>query len=91
MRQILNSAYSLKLKNIILPLTQGLTLFPNDHIHNVVSTLPNVMKIDVENDIVFSTLFNIVQTNVETDSIGSTLFNIVNFNVDMRNVVSALI
>ena len=91
MRQILNSVYSLKLKNIILSLTQGLIVFPNDHIRNVVSTLPNVMKIDVENDIVFSTLFNVVQTNVEANSIGSTLFNIVNFNVDMRNVVSALI
>ena len=39
--------------------------FWNGHIRNVVSTLPNVVKIDVENDNVVSTLSNIVQFNVE--------------------------
>ena len=39
--------------------------FPNGHIRNVVSTLPNVVKIDCENDNVVLTLLNAVQFNVE--------------------------
>ena len=54
--KFLSSAYSLKLKNIILFLNRGLSFFSNSHICNVVSTLPNVVKIDVENDNVVSTL-----------------------------------
>ena len=61
-----------------------LIFFSNGHIRNVVSTLPNVVKIDVENDNVVSTLSNIVQFNVEKH-------NVVNYNVDVRNVVSTLI
>ena len=56
----------------------------NSHIRNVASTLPNVVKIDVENDNVVSTLPNVVQFKVEID-------NVVNFNVDVHNVVSTLI
>ena len=54
--KFLSSAYSLKLKNIILFLNRGLSFFSNSHICNVVSTLPNVVKIDVENGNVVSTL-----------------------------------
>ena len=64
--------------------------FSNDHIHNVVSTLLNVVKIYVENDNVVSTS-DVVQINVEIDNVGLTLFNVVNFNVDVHNVVSTLI
>ena len=64
--------------------------FPNGHIRNVVSTLPNVAKIDVENDIVW-TLSNVVQFNVKIYNIVLTLLNVVNFNVDVQNVVSTLI
>ena len=39
--------------------------FSNGQIHDVVSTLPNVVKIDVQNDNVVSTLSNVVQFNVE--------------------------
>ena len=39
--------------------------FLNSHIRNVVLTLPNVVKIDVENDKVVSTLPNVCQFNVE--------------------------
>ena len=59
--KILSPPHSLKLKNITLFLNQGLIFFPNGHIHNVVSTLPNVVKIDVKDDILFRcclTLFN---------------------------------
>ena len=91
MKKILSPAYSLKLKNIILFLNRGLIFFSNGHIRNVVSTLPNVVKIDVENDNVVSTLSNIVQFNVEKHNVVSTLFNVVNFNVDVHNVVSTLI
>ena len=49
--------------------------FTNGHIHNVVSTLPNILKIYVENDVV-STMSDVVQINVD-----STLLNVLNFNV----------
>ena len=60
--------------------------FSNNHIRNVVSTLPNVVKIDVENDNVVSTLPNVVQFNVVL-----TFLNVFNFNVDVHNVLSTLI
>ena len=60
--------------------------FSNGHIRKVVSTLPNVVKIDVENDNVVSTLPNVVQFNVV-----STFLNVFNFNVDVHNVLSTLI
>ena len=66
------------------------SFFPNRHIQNVVSTFPNVVKIDVENDNVVSTLPNVVQIEVETDNVEPTLFNVVNSNVDVHNVVSRL-
>ena len=48
-------------------------LSANGHIHKVVSTLINVVKLDVENN-------NVVHINVEIDNVDSTLFNNVNFN-----------
>ena len=68
-----------------------LNFFSNGHIRNVVSTLPNVVKIDVENDNVVSTLSNVVQFNVEIHNVVSTLLKVVNFNVDVHKVVSTLI
>ena len=68
-----------------------LNLFWNGHIPNVVSTLPNVVKIDIENNHVVSTLPNVVQFNVEIHNVLSTFLNNVNFNVDVHNVVSMLI
>ena len=64
--------------------------FSNGHIRNVVSTLPNAVKIDVENDNVVSKLSDVVQINVEIDNVDSTLLNFVNFNADVHNVVSTL-
>ena len=90
-RKMLSPTYFLKFKNIILFLNRGLYFFSNGHIRNVVSTLPNVVKIDVENDNVVSTLSNVVQFNVEIHKVVSTLSNVVNFNVDVHNVVSTLI
>ena len=81
----------MKFKNIISFLNRGLDFFSNGHIRNVVSTLPNVVKIDVENDNVVSTLPNVVQFNVEKHNVVSTLFYVVDFNVDIHNVVSILI
>ena len=89
-KKILSLAYSLKLKKIILLLNWRL-IFLNGHIHNVVSTLPNVVKIDVENDNVVSTLSNVIQFNVEKHKVVSTIFNVVNFNVDVHNAGSPLI
>ena len=66
-------------------------LFENSHIHNVASTLINVMKLYVENNSIVSTLSNVANINVERDKVDLTLFNIVNFNVDIRKVISTLI
>ena len=49
-------------------------------------TLPNVVKVDIENDNVVLTL-----PNVEKDNVDLTLFNVVNVNVDVPNIVSTLI
>ena len=64
MKKILSTACSLKLKNIIFESKLNFFLKKNGYIRNVVSTLPNVVKIDVENDNVVSTLSNVVQFNV---------------------------
>ena len=61
MKKILSPAYSFKLKNVILYLNRGSIFFSNGHICNLVSTLPNVVKIDVEMDNAVSTLSNVVQ------------------------------
>ena len=61
------------------------------HIRKVASTLPDVVKIDVENDNVYSTLSNVVQFNVQKHNVVSTLFNVANIKVDVHNVVSTLI
>ena len=58
----------------------------NSHIYNVVLTLVNVAKLDVENNTIVLTLSNLVNINIETDNADSTLFN-----VDIHNVVSMLI
>ena len=68
-----------------------LHFFSNGHIGNVVSTFPNVVKIDVENDNAVLTLSNVVHFNVEKRNVVSTLLNVVNFNVEVHNVVSMFI
>ena len=79
------------LESIILLFTQGLIFFSNGLIRNVVSTLPNVVKINVENDNDVSTLSNVVKINIEIDNVDWTLLNVVNFSVDVHNVVSTLV
>ena len=76
MKEILSSVYSFKLKNIISFLNQGLIFifFSNGHIHNVVkiyvengvvSTLPNVVQINVvQFDVVQRCNFNVDVHNV---------------------------
>ena len=88
---MLSPTYSLKFKNIILFLNRCLYFFSSDHIHNVVSMLPNVVKIDVKNDNVVLTLSNVIQFNVEKHNVVSMLFYAVNFNVDIRYVVSTFV
>ena len=68
-----------------------LNFFSNGHIRKVVSTLPNVVKIDVENHNGVSTLSDVVQFNVEIHNVVSTLLNVINFKADVHNVVSRLI
>ena len=58
----------------ILFLNGGLYIFfSNGHIHNVVSTLPNVVQFNVEKHNVVSTLFCVVNFNVDIRNIISTL------------------
>ena len=57
------------------------------HIHNVVSTLINVVKLDVEFKNIVSTLPNAANINVELD-VDLTFFNVLNFNIDIHNVVT---
>ena len=47
--------------------------FPNSHIYNVVSTLINVVKLQVENNNGSSKLFNVVNFNVDIHNVVSTL------------------
>ena len=60
-----------------------LNFFSNGHIRSVVSTLPYVVKIGVENGNVVSTLSNVVQFKVEIHNVVSTLLDVVIFNVDL--------
>ena len=53
---------------------------------NVVLTLSNVMKLDVENNSIVSTFPNVVSINAEIDNVDLTLFSVVNSNVDIQNV-----
>ena len=88
---ILND-FHLKLKNIfLLLLVVYFYCFAKTQFHNVVSSLPNVVKPDVENNNVVSTFSDVVYINAETHNVDSTLFTIVNFNVEVHNVVSTLI
>ena len=91
LKKILRPAYSLNFKSIILLLNRGLIFFWNGHIRNVISTLLNVAKIDVENDNVVSAFSNVVQFNVKIHNSVPTLLNVVNISVGVRNVVSTLI
>ena len=85
-KKMLSPAYSLKLTNIILFFNRGLFSFKKWSYQNVISTLSNVVKIDVENSNFVSKLSNVVQFYVEKRNVVSTLFNAVNFNVDVHNV-----
>ena len=58
-------------------LKRNFVLFGNGHFHNVVSTLTNIVKLDVEKDNVVSTLSNVVHINVEIRNVDSTLFDVV--------------
>ena len=66
-------------------------LFQNGHIHNVLSTLINVMKLDIENDNIVSTLSNVININVEINNVDLTLFHVVHINVNIHKVGSTLI
>ena len=61
------------------------------YIKKVVSTLINVVKLDIENKNIVSTLSYVVNTNNEIDNVNLTLFNVVNLNDNMQNFVSTLI
>ena len=93
MKKILNPAYSLKLKNIILFLTRGLVFIflkcscSYSYCFNVAQRCENLRG-------KWQRCFDVVQrcSNQRWNRhVDSTLFNVVNFNVDVHNVVSTLI
>ena len=47
--------------------------FTNDHIYNVVSTLSNIVQLDVENEKVASTFSNVLSSNIDVNNVVSTL------------------
>ena len=65
--------YILWSSKIIVFESRLIFFFSNGHIRNVLSTLPNVVKINVENDNVVSTLSNVVKSNVKKHNVVSTL------------------
>ena len=87
MKKSLSPMYSLKLKNIILFLTQTLIfiLFKWSY-SKPCFNVSQLVKIYVENGKVISTLSNFVQINVEIDN-----FDLMLFKVDVQNVVSTFI
>ena len=78
------------LNDFYLKLKYAICFFVNDHVHNVISTLLNVVKLDVENENVVLTLPNVAHKSV-IDKADSKLLNAVNSTVDIHNVVSTLI
>ena len=76
--------------NLKIIFFRSFQLFEN-HFRKVASKLINVMKLEVENNIIVFTLSNLVNINAEIDNVDWTLFNVVNFNVDIHNVVSTMI
>ena len=58
---------------------------------SLLSTFPNVVKLDVKNYNVVSTLPNVIHNNVERDNLDSALLDVINSNFDIHNVVSTLI
>ena len=91
MKKNVESNIFFKVQKYYFVFESRLIFFSNGHIRNVVSTLPNVVKIDVENDNVVSTLSNVVQFNFEIHKVVSTLLNVVNFSINVHNVASTLI
>ena len=95
MKQILSLSYQIsmifiwKLKIYIL-FELRFIFFLNGHIHKIVSTFPNAVKIDLENSNVVSILSIAVQIDFQIDNVDSTLSNFVNFNVDVHNVAPKL-
>ena len=65
--------------------------FGNKHFHDVVSTLINILKLDVDKDNVFSTLPKVVCISVEIHNVDSTLYVLVNPNVEIHHVVSTMV
>ena len=55
--------------------------FEKVHIHNVVLTLIDVVKLDVENNSIVSTLSNVVNINVEIDNVDLTLISTLTYTM----------
>ena len=60
-------------------------LFRNGHFHSVISTLTDVVKLDVEKDNVVSTWPNFRRINVEIHNVDSMLSNVANPSTEMHN------
>ena len=72
---------------MLLLLLLLLLFFGNGKFHNIISTLTNIVKFDVEKYNVVSRLSNVFCINVEMRNVDSMLFDVVNSNVRIHNVV----
>ena len=85
--KILSPSYSLKLKNIILLLNQGLIFFQIVIFATLCRRCPILWKSTLK----MTTLFRRCLTLFNSTLNYTTLLNVVNFNVDLHNVASTLI
>ena len=82
------SSISFEVQKYYFVLNRGfIFFFSNGYIRNVVSTLSNFVKIDVESDTWFRRCLTLLNSTLKSN----TVFNVVNFSVDVHNVVSTLI
>ena len=87
-----SSAYSLKLKNIILFLNRGLFFFSNGHNHNVFRWYQKLWKSTLKMATLFRHCVTLFNSTLKYKALFvSTLLSVANYNVDVHNVVSTLI
>ena len=73
--------FEVQILNFVLYSRLAFRYCANGHSHNVVSKLPDIVKLKVKIYSTALTLSSVVNINPEIDNVDLTLFNIVNSNV----------